>query len=109
MSRRLARKGHCKFQGIVMATHVSSEKRARQTIKRNAVNRTRRSQIQTLVKTLETAIAAKDAKGAKEALQSVEAALARGAGRGLLHWKTAARKTSRLASRVRAISGSRKT
>jgi len=87
-----------------MATHKSSEKRARQTIRRNAVNRARRSNIQTLVKAVETAVAANDPKAAKQALQSVESALARGAGSGLVHWKTAARKTSRLAKRVRALS-----
>jgi small subunit ribosomal protein S20 len=91
-----------------MATHVSSEKRARQTIRRNALNRTRRSNIQNLVKAVETAIASNNPKDAKEALKSVESALARGAGKGLVHWKTAARKTSRLAARVKAISGAKK-
>jgi small subunit ribosomal protein S20 len=86
-----------------MATHKSSEKRARQTIKRNEVNRARRSNIQGLVKALETALTEKDVAAAKKAQRAAESALARGAGRGTLHWKTASRKASRLAKRVKAI------
>jgi small subunit ribosomal protein S20 len=86
-----------------MATHKSAEKRARQSIRRNTVNRARRSMIQTLTKAVEHAIVGKDAAAAAKALREAESALARGAGRGTLHWKTAARKTSRLAKRVKAL------
>jgi len=86
-----------------MATHKSAEKRARQSIRRNTVNRARRSQIHTLTKAVEQAVANKDSAAAQKALREVESALARGAGRGTLHWKTAARKTSRLAKRVKAL------
>ncbi len=86
-----------------MATHKSSEKRARQTIKRNEVNRARRSSIQSLVKAVDQAVTAKDMDAATKAQRAAESALARGAGRGTLHWKTAARKTSRLAKRVKAL------
>jgi small subunit ribosomal protein S20 len=85
-----------------MATHKSAEKRARQTVKRNAINRARRSNIQSLVKAVEDAVAANDHAAAIKAQRAAEAALARGAGRGTLHWKTASRKTSRLAKRVKA-------
>jgi small subunit ribosomal protein S20 len=86
-----------------MATHKSSEKRARQTIKRNEINRARRSSIQGLVKAVDDAVASKDEAAAIKAQRAAEAGLARGAGRGTLHWKTAARKTSRLAKRVKAL------
>jgi len=86
-----------------MATHKSSEKRARQTIKRNSINRARRSNIQTLIKAVDEAVASKDAAAAAKAQRAAEAALSRGAGRGTLHWKTASRKTSRLAKRVKAL------
>lgn len=86
-----------------MATHKSSEKRARQTIKRNKINRARRSTIQTLIKGVDEAVASKDAAAALKASRAAESALSRGAGRGTLHWKTAARKTSRLAKRVKAL------
>ena len=83
-----------------MANHKSAAKRARQTPKRNAVNRARRSQIRGLVKAAENEIAA-DPKKAATAVRKAEAVLARAAGRGTLHWKTAARKTSRLAKRAK--------
>jgi small subunit ribosomal protein S20 len=92
-----------------MATHKSAEKRARQSIKRNEVNRARRSMIQRLTKAVEQAIAGKDAAAATTALREAESALARGAGRGTLHWKTAARKTSRLAKRVKALKSGTKS
>ena len=85
-----------------MATHKSSEKRARQTIKRNAINRARRSAIQTTIKALDAAIVAGDDVTITTAARAAEGALARGAGRGTLHWKTAARKASRLAKRAKA-------
>ena len=92
-----------------MATHKSAEKRARQSVRRNAINRARRSRIQHLTKDVEEAIAGKDHAAALRALREAESALARGTGRGTLHWKTAARKTSRLAQRVKALkSGSGK-
>jgi small subunit ribosomal protein S20 len=59
--------------------------------------------IQKLTKVVEHAITGKDAAAATQALREAEAALARGANRGTLHWKTAARKTSRLAKRVKAL------
>lgn len=86
-----------------MATHKSSEKRARQTIHRNKVNRARRATIQTSVKAVDAAVAAKNVEAAVKAQRAAEAALARGAGAGTLHWKTASRKTSRLAKRVKAL------
>jgi small subunit ribosomal protein S20 len=86
-----------------MATHKSSIKRARQTIRKNAMNRTRRATIQNLVNAVETAVTNKDAKAAAEAQRAAESALARGAGRGTMHWKTAARKASRLAKSVKKL------
>jgi small subunit ribosomal protein S20 len=85
-----------------MANHKSAEKRARQTVKRNELNRSRRSAIRTAVKQVETASASGDAAEALKALRHAESTLARGAARGTLHWKTAARKTSRLAKRAKA-------
>ncbi|MGE3623757.1 MAG: 30S ribosomal protein S20 [Bdellovibrionales bacterium] len=37
------------------------------------------------------------------ALRAAESAIARSVGKGTLHWKTAARKTARLAKRVKAV------
>jgi small subunit ribosomal protein S20 len=84
-----------------MATHKSAAKRARQTIKRNALNRSRRAKVRSLTKAVEIAVAKKDVDAAKKTLRAAESALARAAGRGTVHWKTAARKTSRLAKSVK--------
>ena len=86
-----------------MATHKSSEKRARQDVRRNAVNRGRRSQVHGLIKAVEEAITSGNAEVALKALRTVEASLAKNAGKGLMPKKTASRKTSRLAQRVRKI------
>lgn len=85
-----------------MANHKSAAKRARQSVKRNELNRARRSKVRSLAKAVENAVAAKDLPTAKTSLKVAESALARAAGRGTMHWKTAARKTSRLAKRVKA-------
>jgi small subunit ribosomal protein S20 len=84
-----------------MANHKSAKKRARQTIKRNEANRSLRSTIHTLAKEAETAASSGPAQTALTALRKAESALAKGAARGTLHWRTAARKTSRLAKRAK--------
>jgi small subunit ribosomal protein S20 len=86
-----------------MATHKSAAKRARQTVKRNAQNRARRAKVHTSVKAVEKAVSGKIADVAVKALRHAESTLARAANRGTMHWKTAARKTSRLAKRVKAL------
>lgn len=88
-----------------MATHKSAAKRARQTIKRNALNRSRRAKVHTMAKAVEHAVDKKDASAAKSALRSATSTLAKAVKTGTVHWKTAARKTSRLAKRVKAIAG----
>lgn len=86
-----------------MANHKSAAKRARQTVKRNELNRSRRSKVRTLTKAVEKAVIAKDGATAKTSLRASESALARAAGKGTLHPKTAARKTSRLAKAVKKL------
>ena len=85
-----------------MANHKSAEKRARQTVKRNELNRARRAAIRTVVKQAETAIVAGNEAETLTARRAAESALARGASRGTLHWKTAARKASRLSARAKS-------
>lgn len=83
-----------------MATHKSAEKRARQSAKRNELNRAGRSSVRSLAKEVSTTVAKEPAK-AKDALRKAESALSRAAGKKLMHWRTAARKTSRLAKAVK--------
>lgn len=86
-----------------MATHVSAEKRIRQTARRTTVNRARLSRLRSFVKKVETAIAAGDKAAAREALKAAQPELQRGAQRGVMHRNTVARKLSRLSARVKAL------
>ncbi|NQV43972.1 MAG: 30S ribosomal protein S20 [Rhodospirillales bacterium] len=86
-----------------MANSPQAKKRIRQTARRTEVNRTRRSTIRTHLRKVEDAIAGGDATAAKAALQAAEPQVARGAQKGLYHKNMAARKISRLTTRVKAM------
>ncbi|PJI86140.1 SSU ribosomal protein S20P [Yoonia maricola] len=86
-----------------MANSPQAKKRARQNAARFAVNKMRRSRIRTYLRTVEEAIASGDQKAAAEALKAAQPELMRGVTKGVMHKNTAARKMSRLSSRVKAI------
>jgi small subunit ribosomal protein S20 len=86
-----------------MATHVSAEKRIRQTARRTAVNRTRLSRIRTFVKKVEAAIASGDKEAARAALKAAQPEMQRGAQKGVMHRNTVSRRLSRLAARIKAL------
>lgn len=86
-----------------MANSPQSKKRARQIERRTAVNKARRSRIRTFLRRVEEAISAGDGTKAAEALKAAQPELMRGVSRGIVHRNTAARKMSRLSSRVKAI------
>ena len=89
-----------------MANTPQSKKRARQNERRNAVNTARRSRIRTFLRKVEEAIETGDKAVASAALQAAQPELMRGVSNGVYHKNTAARKMSRLASRVKAIAKS---
>ncbi|MEX3017503.1 30S ribosomal protein S20 [Gymnodinialimonas hymeniacidonis] len=86
-----------------MANSPQAKKRARQNERRFAVNKARRSRIRTHLRKVEEAIASGDQAAAAEALKTAQPELMRGVTKGVLHKNTAARKMSRLASRVKAM------
>ena len=86
-----------------MANSPQSKKRARQNERRFAVNKARRSRIRTYLRKVEEAIASGDKNAAQAALQAAQPELMRGVSKGVFHKNTAARKMSRLASRVKAL------
>jgi small subunit ribosomal protein S20 len=86
-----------------VANHPSAEKRYRQQIKRTLRNRAITSSVRTLVKRVNTAIAAKDKAGAKTALARAVKALDKAASKGVLHPKAASRTVSRLSARVHKL------
>ena len=86
-----------------MATHKSAEKRIRQTAKRTAINRARKSRVRTFLKRVELAIAAGDHEAARSALRVAQPELHRATTKRVLHKNTVARKLSRLATRINAL------
>jgi small subunit ribosomal protein S20 len=87
-----------------MANTSSAKKAARQMIRRTEVNKGRRSRVKTEVRSVEEAIKSGDRAKAEAALRAAEPLLARTAQKGIMHKKTASRKVSRLAKRVKAMS-----
>ncbi|SES96733.1 30S ribosomal protein S20 [Paracoccus homiensis] len=86
-----------------MANTPQSKKRARQVLRRTDVNKARRSRIRTYLRKVEEAIASGNADAARDALKSAQPELMRGVTKGVYHKNTAARKISRLSSRVKAL------
>ncbi|WP_300513879.1 30S ribosomal protein S20 [Aliiroseovarius sp.] len=86
-----------------MANSPQAKKRARQNEARFQVNKARRSRIRTYLRKVEEAIASGDQAAATAALKEAQPELMRGVTKGVLHKNTAARKMSRLASRVKAL------
>ncbi len=83
-----------------MANHKSSEKRAKQDIKKNLVNKINESKTKTAVKKVRDAITASDKKAASAALATAQAELRKLAKTGVIKKNTAARRTSRLATQL---------
>ena len=86
-----------------MPSHASAEKRVRQTARRTAVNKNRKSQVRSAVRKVEEALAAGDATGAAAALKQAEPAIMRGVRKGVVHKNTASRKVSRLNARLKTL------
>ena len=86
-----------------MANSPQAKKRARQNEKRFAINKARRSRIRTFLRKVEEAIASGDQAAAAEALKTAQPEIMRGVSKGVMHKNTAARKVSRLSSRVKAL------
>ncbi|MGR3803015.1 30S ribosomal protein S20 [Marinibacterium profundimaris] len=86
-----------------MANSPQSKKRARQNETRFAVNKARRSRIRTYLRKVEEAIASGDQGAAQTAFKAAQPELMRGVTKGVFHKNTAARKLSRLSSRIKAM------
>lgn len=78
-------------------------KRARQNEKRRVLNQSRKTRVKRLVRDVRQAVATNNAQEAQAALQKAVPVIARVAGKGTLHWRTAARKISRLTKQVNAL------
>jgi len=88
-----------------MAHTVSAKKRIRQTERRTARNRARKSRIRGYVRKVEEAIASGDKAAAASAFKAVMPELHRGVSKGVMHRNTVARRLSRFAARIKAMEG----
>lgn len=87
-----------------MANTRSAKKATRKIEARTKVNMARKSRVRTHVRKVEEAISSGDQAAAAEALRVAQPELMRAANKGIIHKNTAARKVSRLAQRVKAVS-----
>ena len=83
-----------------MANHKSAEKRVRQNIKRNEINRSNRSKLRTQIKSLRAALTAHDKDRSTELLNPTVSLIDKAVNKGLIHKNTAARYKSRLTKHV---------
>ena len=86
-----------------MANTSSARKATRKIARRAKVNGERVSRLRSYVRKVDEALASSDKAAAEAALKAAQPELMRAASKGVLPKKTAARKVSRLAHRVKAV------
>jgi small subunit ribosomal protein S20 len=86
-----------------LAVHKSAEKRMRQNETRRMRNRHIKTSIKTMIKRVREAVQAKDKAKAQAALAQVTPLVDKAVSKGVLHWRTGARKISRLTRLVNTM------
>ena len=86
-----------------MAHSLQAKKRIRQTDRRSAVNRARRSAIRTELRKVEEAIASGDQLVAQSAFRQMQPQLMAGVSKGILQKNTVSRTLSRLSKRIKTM------
>jgi small subunit ribosomal protein S20 len=86
-----------------MANIASAEKRIRQTAKRTARNKARKSRVHTAIRKIEEAVASGDKAAAQAAFLAAQPEMQRAAGKGVMKANTVSRKLSRLSASVKAV------
>ncbi|BBG66810.1 SSU ribosomal protein S20p [Hydrogenimonas sp.] len=86
-----------------MAHHKSAIKRIRQTVKRTARNRYYKTRIKNITKAVLAAVEAGDKEAADNAMKIANRELHKYVSKGILKKNTAARKVSRLQTKVNAL------
>ena len=86
-----------------MANHVSSLKRARQTVVKTANNRSNKSKLRGTLRMLREAIASGNSTDLMKAYSATASILDKSVQKGVLHKNTASRYKSRLNARVKAV------
>ena len=86
-----------------MANTSSAKKAARKITRRAKTNQNRISRVRSYVRKVDEALASGDKTAAAAALKAAQPELMRAASKGVIPKKTASRKVSRLAARVKAL------
>ena len=89
-----------------MAAHKSSEKRSRQSEKRQARNVAIRSRVKTAIKKVLNAVEKRDLDSASAMLEKAVPNIDKAASKGIFHKNNAARKISRLTRKVNTLASS---
>ncbi|HEU4403447.1 MAG TPA: 30S ribosomal protein S20 [Candidatus Polarisedimenticolia bacterium] len=90
-----------------MARIKSAVKNIRKNLRRNEINRARRSRLRTQIRKLRELVSKKDSEGARKALTPTLSLIDRSLTKGILHRNTAARYKSRLTRQVSALGRAR--
>ncbi len=88
---------------VSMANHVSSLKRARQTITKTADNRANKTKLRGTLRTLREAIADGNKKTIAATYSATVSVLDKSVQKGVIHKNTASRYKARLNARVKAL------
>jgi len=86
-----------------MANSNSARKRIRRNEARRQINHARKGRMRTFIKRVESALQAGDAEAARGAFRQAQPEIHRAATKGVIHPNAAARKLSRLQSRIKKL------
>lgn len=86
-----------------MANHKSAIKKARMSLRRNAINTKTMGEVRTIERKLLKAIASKNKDESAKTLVAYMSKMAKAAQKGRVHFSTASRKIGRLSKAVSAI------
>ena len=86
-----------------MANHKSAEKRARSSVRRNAINTRTLNAVRSVEKKLRKAITGKNKDEATKILIEFASAIGKAAQKGRVHTRTASRKIGRLSKAVSSL------
>jgi small subunit ribosomal protein S20 len=86
-----------------MANIASAQKRIRQTERRTARNKARKSRVHSFVRKVEEAIGAGNKDEAMAALRMAQPEMQRASTKGVTHANTVSRKISRLSARIKSL------
>ncbi len=87
-----------------MANSASSKKRAKQAVKRNQHNSQLRARMRTFIKKVTYALESQDKTLATASFSPMQKIIDQAVNKGLIHKNTAARKKSRLSTKIKALS-----